>query len=75
MNGNAKLLDGKGNLVGSGNQTKGNLFYQDLNESSCFIPQVEENWLLHKRLCHVSFDNLIKIRKKKSQKHSKFEET
>ena len=65
MNGKAKLLDGKGNQVGSGNQTKGNLFYLDLSESSCFIAQVEESWLWHKRLCHVNFDNLIKIRKNK----------
>ena len=41
MNGMVKLLDGKGNLVGSGKQTKGNLFYFDLSESSCFISQVE----------------------------------
>lgn len=37
MTGKAKLLDGNGNLVGSGKQTKGNLFYLDLRESSCFI--------------------------------------
>ena len=43
MNGKAKLLDEKGNLVGPGKQTKGNLFYLDLNESSCFISQVEES--------------------------------
>ena len=43
MNGKAKLLDGKGNLVGSGNQIKGNLFYLDLSESSCFIAQAEES--------------------------------
>ena len=34
MNGKAKLLDGKGNLVGTGRQRKGNLFYLDLTESS-----------------------------------------
>ena len=45
MNGKAKLLDGKGNLVESSNQTKGDLFYLDLNEISCFITQVEESWL------------------------------
>ena len=28
MNGKAKMLDGKENLVGSRKQTKGNLFYQ-----------------------------------------------
>ena len=27
MNGKARLLDGKGNLVGTSNQTKHNLFY------------------------------------------------
>ena len=55
MNGKVNLLDGKGNLVGTGKQTKGNLFYLDLSESSCFIAQVEEIWLWHKRMCHVNF--------------------
>ena len=63
MNGKAKLLDGKGNLVGSGKQTKGNLFYLDLNKSSCFIVQVEESWLWHKRFCHVKFYSVVKISK------------
>ena len=65
MNGKAKLLDGKGNLVGSNNQTKGNLSYLYLSTSSSFISQVEEKWLWHKRLCHLNFNNLIKISKKK----------
>ena len=49
MNGKAKPLDQKGDLVGSGNQTKGNLVYLDLSESSCFIAQVLESLLCHKR--------------------------
>ena len=65
MNGKAKLLDDKGNLIGSGKQTKGNLFYLDLGECSYFIAQIEEIWLWHRRLCHVNFDNLVKIRKHK----------
>ena len=56
-------MDGKGNLVGFGKKTKGNLFYFDLGECSCFIAQIEEIWLWHKRLCHVNFDNMVKIRK------------
>ena len=63
MKGKAKILDGKGNLVGTRNQTKGNLLYLDLIEISCFIAQVEESRLWHKRLCHVNFDNLVNIRK------------
>lgn len=46
MNGKARLLDGKGNLVGIGNQTRGNLFYLNLTKSSFFLAQVEESWLL-----------------------------
>ena len=65
MDGKAKLLDGKGNLVRFGKQSKGNLFYLDLSENSCFIAQVDESQLYHKRLCHVNFDNLVKIRKHK----------
>ena len=42
---------------------KGNLFYLDLGECSCFIAQVEEIWLRHRRLCHVNFDNMVKISK------------
>ena len=56
MNGKEKLLDDKDNLDGSGKKTKFNLFYIDLSECSCFISQVEENWLWHKRLCHVNFE-------------------
>ena len=32
----------------------------------CFFSQVKESWLWHKRLCHVNFDNLIKIKKLKN---------
>ena len=63
MNGKARLLDDNGNLIGSSKQTKGNLFYLDLGDWSCFIIQVEESWLWHRRLCHVNFDNMVKIRK------------
>ena len=63
MHGKALLLDDKGKLIGSGKKTKDNLFYLDLGECSCFIAQVEESWLWHRRLCHVNFDNMVKIRK------------
>ena len=35
----------------------------DLGDCSCLIAQVEESWLWHRRLCHVNFDNMAKIRK------------
>ena len=59
------ILDGKGNLVGTGNQTKCNLFYLDLTESLFFLAQVEESWIWHKIMCHANFDNLVTISKNK----------
>ena len=63
MHGKERLLDDQGKMIGSGKQTKGNLFHLELGECSCFIAQVEESWLWHKRLCHVNFDNMVKISK------------
>ena len=45
MHGKEKLLDDKGKLIGSSKQTKGNLFYLDRGENSCFIAQVDKSWL------------------------------
>ena len=58
-----RLLDDIGKLIRLDKQTKGNLFYLDLGECSCFIAQVEEIWLWHRRLCNVNFDNMVKISK------------
>ena len=63
MHGKARLLDDKGKLIGSGKQTKGNLFYLDLGDCSCLIAQVEGSWLWHISLCHVNFNSMVKIRK------------
>ena len=63
MHDKERLLDYKGKLIGSGKQTKGNLFYLELGDCLCFIAQIEESWLWHKRLCHVNFDNMVKISK------------
>ena len=63
MHGKETLLDDKGKLIGLGKKSKGNLFYLDLGDLSCLIAQVEESWLWNRRLCHVNFDNMVKIRK------------
>ena len=63
MHGKVILLDDKGNLIRSGKQTKGNIFYLDLGDFSCLIAQVEESWLWNRSLCHVNFYNMVKIRK------------
>ena len=60
-----KFFDEYGRLVGTGTQSKGNLFYLNMDQSSCLLIKDEDAWLWHKRLCHVNFDNMIKISKKK----------
>ena len=61
----AKIYDANGELIGSGDQTRGILFYLDLLEDTCLFAKFEEIWLWHKRLCHVNFDNLVRIVKMK----------
>ena len=61
----AKIFDVNGKLIGSGDQTRGNLFYLDLSDETCLFVQHEDIWLWHKWLCHVNFDNLVSIRKMK----------
>ena len=50
-------------LSGSGERTKGNLFYLDESIETCLMVKSDDVWLWHKRLCHVNFDNLVNINK------------
>ena len=47
-------------MIASGSKTKGNVFQLNL-EVSCFFEKVDDSWLWHKRLCHINFDNIVKI--------------
>lgn len=60
-----KIFDDGGRLVGTGTQSRCNLFYLDNDQSSCLMIKDEDAWFWHKRLSHVNFDNMIKISKKK----------
>ena len=53
-----------GELIESGDQTRGNLFYLDLANEKCLFAQHENIWC-HTRLCHVNFENLVSISKMK----------
>ena len=56
-----KIIGDKGNLIGTGVQTKGNLFYLDPIFDICLFVKAEDVWLWHKRLFHVNFDNHVSI--------------
>ena len=56
-----KIYDTNGKLIGSGDQTRGNLFYLDMNDGTFLVVEFDDVWLWNKRLCHVNFDNLVSI--------------
>ena len=49
--------------MGKGDQTRGNLFYLDMDDATCLVIEFDDVYLWHKRLCHVNFDNLVSISK------------
>ena len=57
------IYNSKGKLSGSGERTRGDLFYLDETTKTCLMVKSDDVWLWHKRLCHVSFDNLVSINK------------
>jgi hypothetical protein len=65
QNRKTKIYDATGELIGSGDQIRGNLFYLDLSEDTCLLAQFKDIWLCNKRLYHVNFDNLVSISKMK----------
>lgn len=46
----AKIFNATRELIGSRDQTRGNLFYLDLSEETCLIEQLDDIQLWHKRL-------------------------
>lgn len=60
-----------GQLVVEGKRTYGNIYnLKECYESQCMMGQVDESWLWHRRIGHVNFDNLVKVRKKGYVRHT-----
>ena len=56
-----------GELVAKGVRTPNNIYILNkVQENKCYLSQIDESWLWHKRLGHTSFDNLINISKIKA---------
>ena len=52
-----------GKVIGIAMRNTNNVYTLE-NENQCYVSMVEESWLWHRRLGHLSFDNLAKIRTK-----------
>jgi hypothetical protein len=56
-----------GNLVAVAPRTSSNVYILDEDEGEkCCLIQEDESWIWHRRLEHLSFDNLIKANKKEA---------
>ena len=47
-------------MIASVSKTKGNVFHLN-SDVIFFVAKVDDSWLWHKRLCHINFDNIVKI--------------
>lgn len=53
-----------GKLVAKGVRTPDNIYILNkIQENKCYVSQIDESWLWHKRLGHTSSENLINISK------------
>jgi hypothetical protein len=56
-----------GKLVAKEIRTPNNVYIlDDINGEKCFMGQIDERWLWHKRMGHMNFDNLVKISTKQT---------
>ena len=47
-------------MIGIGTRSKGNVFQLNPTKITCLDANVDNNWLWHKRFCHINFDNTVK---------------
>ena len=52
-----------GKLVGTAVRTPRNVYILE-NEEQCYMGQIDENFLWHRRMGHLNFDNIVKVSKK-----------
>jgi hypothetical protein len=56
-----KTVD-SGQLVAKGIRTKNNVYVLKEEEEECNLRKYDESWLWHRRLGHLNFDHIIKLR-------------
>jgi hypothetical protein len=51
-----------GQLVAKGIRTKNNVYVLKEEKEECHLIKYDESWLWHRRLGHINFDHIIKLR-------------
>ena len=55
------LSDKDGKLIGTRTKSRGNVFQLNPTKITCLVAKVDNNWLWHRRFCHINFDNIVKV--------------
>ena len=53
-----------GEIVAIASRAPNDIYVLDEATKACLLAKEDESWLWHKRMGHINFDNLVKIRKK-----------
>ena len=54
--------NGSEEVSGTGTRTPGNVYiWEEIQGEKCYVGQIVDNWLWHKKIGHFNFDNLVKI--------------
>ena len=51
-------------IVATASRAPNAIYVLDEATKACLLAKEDESWLWHKRMGHINFDNLVKIRKK-----------
>ena len=55
------IKDKDGKMIANGTRSRGNVLKLNPTEMTCLVAKVDNNWLWHRRFCHINFDNIVKV--------------
>jgi hypothetical protein len=59
--------EGSGKLVATAARTSSNIYVlREIGNEKCCLGKEDESWLWHRRMGHMHFDNLVKVRKREA---------
>jgi hypothetical protein len=59
--------EGSGKLIATAARTSSNIYMlSEIENEKCFLGKEDESCLWHRRMGHINFDNLVKVRKREA---------
>jgi hypothetical protein len=63
--------EGSGKLVATAARTSSNIYVlSEIGNEKCCVGKEDESWLWHRRMGHIHFYNLFKVKQKRSSKRN-----